>query len=151
MQLRSMTIRKAAGAACILIAVMLSACTAPAPPAPPVQPPPPPPAAPAPYVEVGVASWYGPGHDGKRTASGERFDMNAMTAAHRTLPFGTIVQVTNLETQQSVRVRINDRGPYARKRILDLSAAAARSLGIKEKGTARVRIEVVDEQSSPRS
>ena len=93
-----------------------------------------------------MASWYGPHHDGKRTANGERFNMNAMTAAHRTLPFGTIIRVTNLENQQSVRVRINDRGPYVRDRILDLSAAAARSLGIKAKGAARVRIETVPDE-----
>lgn len=130
----------------MFMAAILSACTVSPPPAPSVEPPaPPPPAAPAPYVETGTASWYGPNHDGKRTASGERFDMNAMTAAHRTLPFGTVVEVTNLENQRSVRVRINDRGPYARNRILDLSAAAARRLGIKTKGTARVRIEVVAE------
>ena len=70
--------------------------------------------------------------------------MNALTAAHRTLPFGTIVQVTNLDNERSVRVRINDRGPHVANRILDLSAAAARSLGITSQGIARVRIEVVD-------
>lgn len=71
--------------------------------------------------------------------------MNALTAAHRTLPFGTIVRVTNLENHRSVRVRINDRGPYAQNRILDLSAAAARSLGIKAQGVAHVRVEVEPE------
>ena len=71
--------------------------------------------------------------------------MNAMTAAHRTLPFGTVVRVTNLENRRSIRVRINDRGPYVGDRILDLSAAAARSLGLKERGVARVRIEIVTE------
>jgi len=133
--------RTRAGVVSIVLAAVLSACTAAVPP-----PPPPPPPAPAPprYVEVGTASWYGPGHDGLRTASGERFNMNALTAAHRTLPFGTIVQVTNLDNERSVRVRINDRGPHVANRILDLSAAAARSLGITAKGVARVRIEVVD-------
>jgi len=91
-----------------------------------------------------VASWYGPGHNGAVTASGERFDMNAMTAAHRTLAFGTIVLVTNLENSRSVRVRINDRGPHVANRILDLSAAAARSLGITQQGVARVRLEAVE-------
>ncbi len=73
--------------------------------------------------------------------------MNAMTAAHRTLAFGTIVKVTNLENSRTVRVRINDRGPHVAGRILDLSAAAARSLGIQERGVARVRIEAVEERS----
>jgi rare lipoprotein A len=123
----------------IVTAVILSACTA-RPPS--LQPPP---AAPGPYVEVGMASWYGHRHQGRRTADGERYNMNAMTAAHRTLPFGTIVRVTNLENHRSVRVRINDRGPYVDHRILDLSAAAARSLGIKAQGVADVRIEVVDQ------
>ncbi len=90
-----------------------------------------------------MASWYGPWHHGRRTASGERYDMNAMTAAHRTLPLGTIVRVTNLENHLSVSVRINDRGPYTRGRIIDLSAAAARSLGLKAQGVAQVRIEAV--------
>ncbi|MBV8535007.1 MAG: septal ring lytic transglycosylase RlpA family protein, partial [Alphaproteobacteria bacterium] len=118
-----MATRNRAYAASLLLAVLLTACTATAPPPPP---PPPPPPAPAPYVETGMASWYGPSHDGARTASGERFNMNALTAAHRTLAFGTIVRVTNLENSRSVRVRINDRGPHVAGRILDLSAAAAR-------------------------
>lgn len=92
-----------------------------------------------------MASWYGPSHDGARTANGERFNMNAMSAAHRTLAFGTIVRVTNLENNRSVRVRINDRGPHVANRILDLSAAAARSLGITQQGVARVRLEVLPE------
>jgi rare lipoprotein A len=138
-----METRPRAYAVSIVLAAVLSACTAAVP--PPAPPPPPQPApAPAPYVEVGNASWYGHAHDGARTANGERFNMNAMTAAHRTLPFGTIVRVTNLDNQRSVRVRINDRGPHVGNRILDLSAAAARSLGIAEQGVARVRIEVVD-------
>ncbi len=128
-----------AGAIFVVMAGLISACASPAPPPPPIEPPPPPPA-PA-YVEVGKASWYGPSHQGKRTANGERFDMNAMTAAHRTLPFGTVVTVTNLDNQRSVQVRINDRGPYVRGRVLDLSAAAARRLGIKTDGVAEVRIE----------
>jgi rare lipoprotein A len=139
-----MVTRARVGAVSILLAAMLCACAAPAP--PPVPPaPPPPPAAPPPYAEVGTASWYGPGHDGALTASGERFNMNAMTAAHRTLPFGTIVLVTNLDNQRSVRVRINDRGPHVKSRMIDLSAAAARSLGITKQGIAHVRIDVVEE------
>lgn len=93
------------------------------------------------FTQEGVASWYGENHHGKTTANGEAFDMNSMTAAHRSLPFGTVVRVTNLASKQSVKVRINDRGPYANNRIIDLSAQAARQLGIAERGVARVRIE----------
>lgn len=95
------------------------------------------------YTEVGLASWYGPAHDGRATASGERFDMEAMTGAHRTLPFGTVVRVTNLETGRSVQVRINDRGPYVSGRVIDLSSRAAAALGLKRAGVARVRIEII--------
>ena len=94
------------------------------------------------YTEVGLASWYGPDHQGKLTASGERFDMGHMTAAHRSLPFNTIARVTNLSNGQSVKVRINDRGPYLRTRIIDLSSAAARSLDVHDDGLVRVRLEV---------
>jgi peptidoglycan lytic transglycosylase len=93
--------------------------------------------------EVGVASWYGKEFDGRRTASGEVFDMNGMTAAHRTLPLGTILKVTHLENGRSLRVKVNDRGPFVSGRILDLSYGAASRLGIVGAGTARVRIEVV--------
>ncbi|WP_457638322.1 septal ring lytic transglycosylase RlpA family protein [Oceanithermus sp.] len=95
------------------------------------------------YVEVGIASWYGPNFNGKKTASGEIYDMNALTAAHRTLPFGTLVQVTRLDNGASVVVRINDRGPFKKNRIIDLSYAAARQIGLIKSGTALVRIEVV--------
>jgi len=105
--------------------------------------PPPSPAAPLGYVEEGVASWYGPNFHGRRTASGEVFDMYAYTAAHRTLPFGSVVRVTRLDTGARVTVRINDRGPFKKNRILDLSYAAARELDLIRRGTARVRIEVV--------
>ena len=94
-------------------------------------------------AQVGTASFYSHGHDGRRTASGERFDMDEMTAAHRTLPFGTRVRVTNLANGRRVVVRINDRGPFRRKRIIDVSYAAARELGMVRRGTARVRVEVV--------
>lgn len=96
------------------------------------------------FMQVGFASWYGPGFRGNRTADGERFDMNALTAAHRTLPFNSYVRVTDLATGRSVIVRINDRGPYEAHRIIDLSARAARDLGIADDGTARVRIQSVD-------
>jgi peptidoglycan lytic transglycosylase len=95
-------------------------------------------------AETGQASWYGKAHQGKRTASGERFDMHALTAAHRTLPFGTIVRVTEVKSGRSVNVRINDRGPYRRDRIIDLSYEAARKLGFVSRGTARVEITVID-------
>jgi rare lipoprotein A len=93
------------------------------------------------FSEVGLASWYGNAHQGHPTANGERFEMRDLTAAHRALPFDTIVRVRNLESGATVKVRINDRGPYVARRVIDLSAAAARALGIAEKGVARVEIE----------
>lgn len=93
------------------------------------------------YRAEGKASWYGARHHGKRTASGERFDKNALTAAHRTLPFGSRVRVTNLRNRRSVVVRINDRGPYGRRRLIDLSHRAARELGMLDTGVAPVRVE----------
>lgn len=95
--------------------------------------------------ETGLATWYGPGFGHQRTASGERFDPGALTAAHRTLPFGTRVRVTNLENGRHVVVRINDRGPWRKDRVLDLSRAAARKLGFLDDGVARVRLEVLKE------
>jgi rare lipoprotein A len=89
-------------------------------------------------LQSGQASWYGPGFHGRRTANGERFNTNDLTAAHRTLPFGTKVKVTNTKTGQSVVVRINDRGPYAHGRVIDLSKALARSIGIS--GIAQVSL-----------
>lgn len=91
--------------------------------------------------DTGKASWYGAKHHGKRTASGERFDQHALTAAHRSLPFGTRVKVTNLNNKRSVTVRINDRGPYSRGRIIDVSRRAATELGMLKAGVAPVRIE----------
>ncbi len=102
-----------------------------------------------PVIERGMASWYGPGFHGKRTASGERYDMDAMTAAHKTLPFGTVVEVRNLETGQSVQVRINDRGPFVRGRVIDLSRAAARAVGVYGPGTARVELVAVGRAVPP--
>ena len=81
-------------------------------------------------VQTGAASWYGPGFHGKRTANGETFNTHALTAAHKTLPFGTQLRVTNERTGKSVVVRINDRGPYAHGRVIDLSKAAAEAVGI---------------------
>ena len=92
----------------------------------------------------GLASWYGPGFHGSPSASGETFNQNAMTAAHRTLPFGTQVLVTNMDNGHSVVVRINDRGPYAGDRVIDLSTAAARVLGLIQSGVAPVRLDVLD-------
>jgi len=100
------------------------------------------------FSQVGIASWYGSHFHGKRTANGERFDMNGLTAAHRTLPFNARVRVVELATGRSVVVRINDRGPYFADRIIDLSAAAARQIGIKDGGVARVRIELVGTQDA---
>lgn len=93
-----------------------------------------------PPSQVAVASWYGPGFEGRKTASGERFDSQDMTAAHRSLPLGSHVTVTNLDNGKSVRVRINDRGPYIRGRSIDLSRGAARQIGLEKRGVGRVRI-----------
>ncbi|WP_442968786.1 septal ring lytic transglycosylase RlpA family protein [Ramlibacter sp.] len=92
----------------------------------------------------GVASWYGLSFHGRRTASGERFDMNALTAAHPTLPFGTRVKVRSLVNGREVIVRINDRGPFARGRIIDLSHAAARAIGLLGPGVKRVALTLVE-------
>lgn len=98
------------------------------------------------FRQTGKASWYGPGFDGKRTASGERFDQNELTAAHRTLPLGAEVTVTNLDNGRQVVVAVNDRGPFTKDRVLDVSKGAARRLGMLDDGTARVRIEATPEQ-----
>jgi rare lipoprotein A len=93
--------------------------------------------------EVGMASWYGAPHHGRRTASGEVFDMHQLTAAHKTLPFGTRLLVTNRDTNQSAEVRVNDRGPFVKGRILDVSYAAARLLGAVGPGLIPVRVRVL--------
>ena len=92
------------------------------------------------YEETGLASWYGPKFHGRRTSNGEVYDMEAMTAAHKTLPLNTWVQVTNLKTGQTAKLRINDRGPFVDGRIIDLSKAGAKSLGVIGPGTAKVRV-----------
>jgi rare lipoprotein A len=98
--------------------------------------------------QVGLASWYGKPHQGRKTASGERFSRQQLTAAHRTLPLGTKVKVTNLRTKQQVVVKINDRGPYGGgRRIIDLSEVAAKRIGLLEHGTERVELVVVDPAS----
>lgn len=94
--------------------------------------------------EIGLASYYADRFHGRQTASGERYDRNAYTAAHRRLPFGTKVQVTRLDTGSSVEVRINDRGPFVTGRVIDLSYAAAKKLGMLRKGVASVRVVRVD-------
>lgn len=95
------------------------------------------------YEAVGLASYYGRKFHGRRTASGERYDMHAMTAAHRALAFGSRVEVTNLKNGRKVRVRINDRGPFVKGRIIDLSYAAARKIGMLSSGVAKVRVKAV--------
>jgi peptidoglycan lytic transglycosylase len=112
------------------LSTLVTACTS-------TRPPPPVP------NEVGIASWYGGEFHGRRTASGEVFDTHQLTAAHRTLPFGTVVEVHNLDNGRRVRVRINDRGPFVRRRVIDLSYAAAKELGVVGPGTARVELTVV--------
>jgi rare lipoprotein A len=96
-----------------------------------------------PYYEVGIASWYGPGFDGNHTANGEVYDMNGVSAAHKTLPFGTVVRVFEFDTGRSIVVRINDRGPFVDGRIIDLSKGAAAELGIINKGITKVGLRIV--------
>lgn len=122
-------------------------------------PPPPPPVAsypssakPSPYpknakvlyTETGLASWYGPPYHNRKAANGEIYDQDALTAAHRTLPFGSLVRVTNLKTGTSVLVRINDRGPFVEGRVIDLSRAAAKAADVWRAGIAKVRLDVLE-------
>lgn len=99
------------------------------------------------YVESGIASWYGPGFHGRSTANGEVFDENDVTAAHRTMPLPSIARVTNLGNGRSLVVRVNDRGPFAHGRIIDLSRRSAQLLGFEIQGTAKVRVEILPEES----
>ena len=96
-----------------------------------------------PYYETGIASWYGPGFHGNLTANGEVYDMYGISAAHKTLPFGTIVRVVEIETGRSIVVQINDRGPFIEGRIIDLSKGAAEKLGIVEKGITKVGLRIL--------
>lgn len=100
------------------------------------------------YSEVGMASWYGPGFHNEYTANGEVFDKYEMTAAHRTLPLPSMVRVTNLENNRSVVLRVNDRGPFAGARIIDVSKKAAKKLGFLEKGTAKVRVTYLPKETA---
>ncbi len=99
------------------------------------------------YSETGIASWYGEDFNGKRTANGERYNMNTLTAAHRTLPLPCIVKVTNLQNGRSVVVRVNDRGPYVKDRIIDLSKHGAQLLGYMGQGTTKVKVEIMEKES----
>ena len=94
-------------------------------------------------VSIGQASWYGPGFAGKKTASGEPFDDTKFTAAHKTLPLGSAAKVTNLSNGKSVKVEINDRGPYAANRVIDLSRAAAHAIGMIDEGVVQVRVDLL--------
>ena len=142
---------------CIMALIFFQACASTPPPAPPS-----PPGQPAPYrvggtwyspmpdargfVQDGIASWYGKKFHGRKTSSGETYNMYAMTAAHKTLPLGTWVRVRRTDTGRQIVVRINDRGPFVRGRIIDLSYTAARKLGIVGRGTAPVEIEALGEK-----
>ena len=99
------------------------------------------------YSEVGTASWYGEDFHARRTANNEKYDMHALTAAHRTLPLPSIVKVTNLDNGRSLVLRVNDRGPYAKNRIIDISKRGAQLLGFQTQGTAKVRVEIMAEES----
>jgi rare lipoprotein A len=99
------------------------------------------------FTETGIASWYGPGFHGKKTANGERFDRNELTAAHRTLQMPSLVRVTNLDNGRSVVVRVNDRGPFKRGRVIDVSQKAAELLGFQSVGTAKVRLDLLADES----
>ena len=100
------------------------------------------------YDQTGTASWYGRDFHGKLTANGESYDMHALSAAHKTLPLPTLVRVTNLENGRSVVVRVNDRGPFVKNRLIDLSYAAAKALGYDQKGTTRVRVQALNSAGS---
>ena len=99
------------------------------------------------YSEVGIASWYGEDFNGKPTANGERYNMNTLTAAHRTLPLPSIVRVTNLQNGRSIILRVNDRGPYVKDRIIDLSKRGAQLLGYMGQGTTKVKVEILEKES----
>jgi peptidoglycan lytic transglycosylase len=128
----------------VALALVVAGCTGRVPSLPRVlrrAPPAPPPIVNG--VQLGIASWYGPGFDGRRTSNGEIFDQDELTAAHPSLPHGTHVMVTNLDNGRAVEVRVNDRGPYVGGRCIDLSYGAARTIGMIGPGTAHVRVEVL--------
>jgi len=99
------------------------------------------------YDETGIASWYGPKFHGRKTANGETFDQHRLTAAHKTLPLPSMVRVTNLENGRQVKLRVNDRGPFSRGRIIDVSTRAAELLDFRQQGTAKVRVQVIESES----
>lgn len=101
------------------------------------------------FSQTGVASWYGPGFHGKRTANGETFNQHALTAAHKELPLNSVVRVTRVSTGKSIVVRINDRGPFHSNRVIDLSYGAAKQLGIVHRGSEKVKIELISKKNSP--
>ena len=117
-------------------------------PAPPTAAPPAPARPSAAGVQTGKASWYGDAHQGKKTANGELYDMHTLTAAHRTLPFGTRLRVTNVDNGRSVVVRVNDRGPFASGRLIDVSRAAALDLGVLGAGLFTVRVEILEDAAA---
>jgi rare lipoprotein A len=133
------------GAILAFVMCWLAACAAPVRPVAPATPAP----EQANFVETGLASWYGSELQGQQMANGADFDMRSMTAAHRSLAFGTIVRVTNLENGRTIKVRIADRGPFVDGRIIDLSANAGKVLGITGQGVAKVRIEVFASDQLP--
>jgi rare lipoprotein A len=124
------------------------ATPAPSTPAPPTASPPAPARPSAAGVQTGKASWYGDAHQGKKTANGELYDMHTLTAAHRTLPFGTRLRVTNVDNGRSVVVRVNDRGPFAPGRLIDVSRAAALELGVLGAGLFAVRVEILEDAAA---
>jgi len=134
----SLTLRASANASAVAFVVVLAGCSHPG--GARVATPPPPRIG---ATETGIASWYGPNYDGRRAASGEIFDMQKLTAAHQTLPFQTWVQVTNLSNGKRVDVRITDRGPFVKGRIIDLSLGAAREIDMVREGTAKVKLKVI--------
>ena len=115
------------------VVLMMAGCAAAPPPSPSFD-----------AAEIGLASYYADRFHGRKTASGERYDRQALTAAHRRLPFGSVVQVTNLDNGRSVSVRINDRGPFVRDRVIDLSYAAAKAVGMLRRGVVEVRVVRLD-------
>jgi rare lipoprotein A len=141
----TMRVRAGAGGLIVVLVVAVAGCAGPL-----ARPTTVTPAVRAP-TQTGRASWYGQAHHGQMTASGERFDMHALTAAHLTLPFGTRVRVVNLANERAVEVRVNDRGPVAPGRIIDLSYAAARALGALGPGLIPVRLTILDPPDTPTS
>ena len=143
-----MMMRVAAPLLAIALAAVIPACAGRAPREEPSVPGQPPPAVVSPpaktYLETGTASWYGRDFHGRTTASGDPFDMYGVSAAHRTLPLGTVLRVTNLDNFKTITVKVNDRGPFVRSRILDLSYGAARELGAVLQGSVHVKIEAVE-------